>query len=510
MYKLLVVDDEFQTRKGLCELFDWESMGICVVGDASDGDEALPLVQQLKPDILLTDVRMPRMDGLELARRARELLPGLGVVFISAYSEAEYLRDALQLGANDYIYKPIRLDELENTMKRLVEKLHEQEETRLLLEKSKPVLAERFLRNWFHGLLNDKQAIRSKLELLGLRFPENEGLYAAAFQPEWEAFPENGQAEACQLALEKLLRASLHGVLTCAEDTGVIALLPAAAGDLEDALTAVQRRACEALRTPVVVAVSRRYEDWLEAPLAVEEAVQTVAQQAFSGEGALLHYEETQDVLTTRMPLLDGDLMEQCVLSGNMDRLTQMVECLLADAGKNAQTSRKMLISAMLHVDLVLQRQGIQILDSLDFCRQAMSCPSVSTLKNMLLSALRQACAAVQAHGEEGYSLAVERVLALIRTHYGEHLSVNALAEQVHYSPAHLSTLFKKETGLTLSEAILRTRLKAAMDLLRTTLEPVSVIASQTGYTDVQYFSRVFKQFTGLTPLEYRRKASVC
>ena len=99
--------------------------------------------------------------------------------------------------------------------------------------------------------------------------------------------------------------------------------------------------------------------------------------------------------------------------------------------------------------------------------------------------------------------------MEVIRTNYRQRLSVNAIAEQVHYSPAHLSTLFRKETGITLNEAILRTRLKAAMDLLRTTLEPVSAIANRTGYADVQYFSRVFKQVTGLTPLEYRRKVLI-
>lgn len=510
MYKLLVVDDEYQTRKGLCELFDWESMNIRVVGDASDGDEAILLLEELRPDILLTDVRMHRMDGLELARRARELQPGIGIVFISGYSDADFLRDALHVGASDYIYKPIRLDELENTMKKLVDKLRQQEETRILLEKSKPMLAERFLRSWFHGLLDDKQAIRSKLNLLGLHFPETGGLYAAAFQPQWDSFPDTGEAENCQIILEKIIRVNLDNVLTCAQGTGVIALISANINETGATLKNVRNKAQEALHTPVAVVVSREYSDWLEAPIAVQEATKILASQVLAEEQDILYYAEEYDNPPTNVTLPDSELLERYVLSGNIDMLTQTVEKMVEDAGKNTQILRKVLMSVMLRVDLVLQRQGMNELDSLDFCRKIMSCQSISAMKKLVVVSLQQACNAVETRREQAYSPVIERVMEIIRAHYDEHLSVNMLAEQVHYSPAHLSTLFKKETGVTLSEVILRTRLKEAMDLLRTTLEPVSVIAGKTGYADVQYFSRVFKQFTGLTPLEYRRKALVC
>lgn len=514
MYKMIIVDDEYQTRRGLCELFDWESMNIAVIADASDGDEALELVKQCKPDILLTDVRMHHMDGLELARKARELLPGIGIVFISGYSDAEYLRDALHVGASDYIYKPIRLEELENTMKKLVGKLDQQAETKILLDKSKPLLAERFLRSWFHGLLDDKQAIRSKLDLLGLAFPEDGELFGLAFAPEWETFPENGEAENCQIALEKLIHSCISPVLTCAEDTGVLAIVSATAFSttvsLDEMLEQIARKAEETLCVPIVIGISNEYSDWLDVPVAIQEAMQTLTSQVIPAESSVFHFEETPAILQSGMTALDHELLERYALSGNTEMLLQMVDGMLKDAAQNAPLSRKLMMSVMLRIDLVLQNQGVNALDSLAFCRQAMSYQSVSAMKNALFTMLQQACTAVEERREQAYSPAVERVLELIRTHYADHLSVNSIAEQVHYSPAHLSTLFKKETGLTLSEAILRTRLKVAMDLLRTTLEPVSLVASKAGYADVQYFSRVFKQFTGLTPLEYRRKALVC
>ena len=169
MYTLLIVDDEWQTRKGLRELVCWQELGIEVVGDVGDGREALTLVQELKPDILLTDVRMPHMDGMELSRQVRGMLPQIAIVFISVYSDADYLRNALRLDAVDYLYKPIHMEELKRTMSSLVERLNQaaqdraqQEHIRSLLESSRPLLIERFLRGWFSGILDDEQAIRAK------------------------------------------------------------------------------------------------------------------------------------------------------------------------------------------------------------------------------------------------------------------------------------------------------------------------------------------------------------
>ena len=219
MYTLLIVDDEWQTRKGLRELVDWQALGIEVVGDAGDGQEALRQLEHLKPDILLTDVRMPHMDGIELARQARTLLPQIAIVFISVYSDAEYLRNTLRLEAVDYLYKPIHMEELKKAMRSLIGRLDQtvqdraqQEQVRRLLETSRPLLIERFLHSWFSGILDDEQAIRAKLELLGLHFPSG-GIVGVVFQPLFSTLPDDGTVESCQILLEDVLRRELQEIL---------------------------------------------------------------------------------------------------------------------------------------------------------------------------------------------------------------------------------------------------------------------------------------------------------
>ena len=520
MYTLLIVDDEWQTRKGLRELVCWQELGIEVVGDVGDGREALPLVQELKPDILLTDVRMPHMDGMELSRQVRGMLPQIAIVFISVYSDADYLRNALRLDAVDYLYKPIHMEDLKRTMSSLVERLNQaaqdraqQEHIRSLLESSRPLLIERFLRGWFSGILDDEQAIRAKMELLGLSFPQSGGLVGVAFQPLWSTLPDDGTVESSQILLEDILRRELHDVLLCAEDTGAVGLMAVeehAMGLAEAALNAAATAIREALSMDLLVGLSAWHAGWLDAQQAVREARLAVGMQAFAPERAVFRYESEAAQERPALHPLEGELLEQLLLAGNADTLMERMDEAMASLKGDAQSSRKLLMTIALRADLTLQAHGVTSLDSLGFCRHAAGYMPVLAVRRTLEMKLREAVSALNGRQEEHISAVTGRVMQMIRTRYAQPLSIGDIAEEVHYSPAHLGALFKKETGSTMSSFLLQTRLDAAMTLLRTTLEPVSAIAKQVGYPDTQYFSRVFKQFAGCTPLEYRRKAPPC
>lgn len=120
MHSIFIVDDEETTRNGLCSYVDWAALNLSVAGSADDGASALPLLLCNPPEILLTDVKMPFMDGITLARQVREKLPETRIVFLSGYSDTEYLRSAIHIGAIDYLLKPIDFDELNQCMGRLI------------------------------------------------------------------------------------------------------------------------------------------------------------------------------------------------------------------------------------------------------------------------------------------------------------------------------------------------------------------------------------------------------
>lgn len=524
MYGLLIVDDEYQARGGIRDLIDWEAINIQVLGDADDGDVALPMLHALRPDILITDIRMHRMDGLTLARHARQCLPDIQIVFISGYSDADYLRQALRIEAFDYLYKPVRLRELQALMVKLVARLDaraearaQMEHSRILLEKSRPLLMERFMHSWIHGMLEDTHAMQARLDLLGLTIPQG-GMVALAFQPEWPTFPSDGQAEAYLLLLENMVGETFSQAMIATQDTGLIGLIPCTTHqDIATHLTSCKGiiDKLQGVTDGVLLAgVSAWQPSWDEVPTAVRQAQQALERQITQNDDEVFVYDEADGGASGTITRFDGDdLIERHLIVGNFDALWTGIENMLTEldgAGSDGHISRKLLIACALRADLIMEQRGLPGIDSLSFCRHAIAHRTLSPIKGSLQSALRQACNHVRNQQQNAYSAAITRVLSIIHTRYGENLSVSALAEDVHYSAAHLSTLFRQETGTTIGDVLFRTRLSAAMEQLRTTQDPVCLIAQSTGYTDVQYFSRVFKRFTGMTPLEYRKRVLSC
>jgi two-component system response regulator YesN len=485
------------------------------------------VLDALRPDILLTDVRMNRMNGLTLAQKSRELYPDMEVVFISGYADAEYLRDALRVRAYDYLYKPVRMDELRELMRRLTDKLaakarirQEMERARILLEKSRPVLVERFMRSWIGGMLADRAAVQARMDLLELSIPENCGLLAAVFQPEWPTFPSDRQAESYLLLLEGVAREHLRGVLTCAEETGIVALVPLPDAEdvplLDTAFQAISDHMRGITDAALRIGVSDWHRDWAEVPEIVLEAQQTLERHPFHGEYALLRYSAAESPAEPDAVLFDEgleDMVVRCLLTGNADRLRGSIQAMLAGAdadAEHAESVRKRLMRCALQADLTMERMKLPGIDALSFCRRALSHRSIVPMAGTLTTALLDACQRAACRQAAAYSGAIDQTFRIIQTGFADRLSVEMIAEHVHYSPAHLSALFRQETGMTIGDALFRARMDEAVSRLRGTRESVAAVAKKSGYTDVQYFSRVFKRFTGMTPLEYRKKAAPC
>ena len=154
LYRIILVDDEEEVRKSIIRKIDWTSVGFTVVGDAENGEEALEKIEGLEPDVVLTDIRMPYMDGLTLAERIRQKYPSMKIVISSGYDDFEYAKRAIKLNVTEYILKPVNVEELTAILKRIKTNLDEEIEQKrnvtLLREnyrKSLPILREQFLKD---------------------------------------------------------------------------------------------------------------------------------------------------------------------------------------------------------------------------------------------------------------------------------------------------------------------------------------------------------------------------
>ncbi|MGM9974896.1 MAG: response regulator [Clostridiaceae bacterium] len=180
MIKAIIVDDEQITRKGLLEYVNWKAAGIEVVGEASDGIEGLELAEKVKPDLAICDVKMPKMDGIEMAKNLRASLPACSVIFLSGYSDTEYLKSAIKLKATDYIEKPFNLLEFQELINKTADHIREEKRKRLEeqrkalnLEKSMLYFKNSLIEDLLKSSTIDFDKLKDGLELLNIKFPLN-------------------------------------------------------------------------------------------------------------------------------------------------------------------------------------------------------------------------------------------------------------------------------------------------------------------------------------------------
>lgn len=523
MIKLLIVDDEMQARTGLRDMVPWESLGVTLCGEAEDAESALPLLDEYKPDILLTDVRMHAMDGITLAWQAQQRLPDISIVFISAYMDTNYLREALHLNAADYISKPIRIQDVKTTIGKVVEDIRcrrATQEQRLRLEKlveqSRPLLIERFLHSWLEGLFLTRDDLLCQAAELNLSLER--AIVPAVFQYDARMPLEPRAYNAYCLWLSGELPRHFPGALFCAHYNEGIAFLPETVWHEEErfsaAMNELRREAKASYGVELLIGLGTPRSNLLEIPQAVREARFALESSDFQRRAqaetpaapfALYVGLEKETLCAEETYSFHPDEMEKLLLQGDADKMAEWIRRNLSMAGESDRRKQIMLLS--LNLDFMARKHGLSGVDATGACRRAVLHTSLHTLERQLTENGAEVCRQLLAARNDRLSSVVRSVQRILEENYRQHLTIESLSEQVHYSPAYLSMLYHQQSGETIGETLLRIRMEEAKKLLANTNMLISEIALQTGYTDVSYFSRVFKRTAGVSPAEYRKRA---
>ncbi len=524
--KVFITEDESIVREGLRDMIPWEQYGFAFVGEASDGEMALPMVRRLKPDILITDIKMPFMDGLAFSRLVSRELPKTRIIILSGYDDFEYARQAIELHVDQYLLKPISkasmIEALEVTKKRIEEAQEQQDYLRRFERESREY--ERYeRRDFFEKLVSGELSVSEIYERSArLELELDAGAYNIvifSLQPRKDAAAYSEQADLLQDALIRdLLLHPDYLVFRCSIQSYAVLLEGTAEQIGEQTRRCVEtiRTRCEGQEPPL---------DWYVASGTPTTRLSGLPQcYAAAGHAlAFRHLLPHRHVLTPDMVDLGGEkwdrygavdagaadpaLIRGFIAKGLESEIEDFVSEYFGKLGGALESMifrHYLLLSARINALSAIEELG------LDRDRLAQRLPppeadSSSELRSYFSEVLRAAVSLRDEETQRQSNRLVEQALAYIDSHYAdEAISLNAVARSVNISTNYLSAVFSQKVGVSFVEYLTQKRMARAKHLLRQSTRRSSEIAAEVGYKDPRYFSVVFKKTQGCTPREYR------
>lgn len=526
MYKVFLVDDEVVIREGIRSSFPWDSSGFVLAGEAPDGEIALTLMQEIKPDILITDIRMPFMDGLELSRKAIGNMPWLKVIILTGFDEFTYAREALALGVKEYLLKPVSANELQKALQRIAGQIDEErrrhadlENIRTQLDQSSALIRDQFLCEVIQGMedVEKRSTLFTRARELGM------DLLARHYQVMLvsPALIAGADLMPVRALLARLLESRERNSLYQCQTDGLFALLflGDSPEDLEEGVflfaQAVEHEAAQIginhLRIAIGATVNQVFslKDSYSSALATLQAMN----EHFSADA-------TRIMDSSELQLKMGEVLSLAGNASLYERLrfapVSAVERILTDyfsGGGNGQ--RSLMMMNYLFVDSMLT--AVRITKELDLeCRDVLSeklCgqgdfplyTNTEEMQSAALDALTRVLKERDRKSLSRYSELIRKACAFAEANFADpNITLGDAARHVHLSVNHFCTVFSQETGTTFIEYLTRLRLLRAKELLENTDLRSSDIAQQAGYSDPHYFSYLFRKNTGLSPRDYR------
>ena len=531
LYRIMLVDDEEEVRKAIIRNMDWDRMGFTVVGDAENGEDALEKLEQLEPDVVMTDIRMPYMDGLTLAARIREKYPSMKILIFSGYDDFEYAKEAIKLKVTEYILKPVNGQELEKILNKVRVSLEEEIEQRrnisILRESylgSLPILRELFLNNLVRRT-TDVAKVALKLREYGIDILDARKWLVAvihveqAERAETQAF--SGHQELIPISVRRLVEDHLNvycrfAIFNSMEGITVIAAIDEGntQAGLINRIHDICKESMRVLEVAITAGVGHNCSALQEISYSYQSAVDALGYRAIVGSGKAIYINDVEPVDRGKL-LLDAKGEEELVASikfGTSEVIGQVFQNLAAcmDGAKvHARQHQVYMLSILNCMIRLMQQYGLDMWDMFGLeGRYEEILEGLCRREEFAERIIPIACRMNEAFSRERDNTtrkAMQEAKEYIREHYDNpELSVEMLCRHLHMSPAYFSTVFKKETGQTYVNYLTEVRLKKAVELLNETDDKTYMIARKVGYQEQNYFSYVFKKKYGVSPTKYR------
>ena len=532
MLKVFLAEDEFVVREGIKNNVDWEAHGYEFCGEAGDGELAYSMIQTLKPDIVITDIKMPFMDGLTLSKMIKSGFPNTEIVLLTGYEDFEFAKEAIKIGVCSYLSKPISGENLLKEIDAVAAKIEEKNREREIAKRYEEDMKERteldkqeFFENLVTGekdlpyllsrakeLSIDITALRYNVIILRIRsIKHGTDEYSGSVVGVSDKLVDIVDANR---ALLFDLNLDGKAILFKGDSTEEINQ------NVDRAISQMKELFSEYPHIRYFGGVGQVVERISDIPSSFTWANRAYAHQYLTSESDFLfgseeglHSQKDDVILSEIDPRhIDRRLVKEFLRMGDESETEFFLDEFFQGMGKNAirSTMLRQYISMDIYFtvsDFILNELGLSKEEMDAQVPQSELLADEKNTYDYLVRILKKAIDLRKRSSQSHYREVISEVLAYIDQHYSdEELSLNTLAAHVNFSPNHLSAVFRQEMGQTFIKYLTDLRLDKAKEMLLSTSKKSNEIGLLVGYKDPHYFSYLFKKTTGMTTTQFRGK----
>ncbi|WP_059044957.1 response regulator transcription factor [Paenibacillus rubinfantis] len=536
MWKIAIVDDERQVLQGMKRAIPWEQLGAEWVGEALNGADGLDVVRRTEPDIVITDIYMPAMNGIDMIEQLRKEGYDGKVIIFSGYSDFEHARQALRFNVSDYVSKPISVPTLKTILTKVIGELAQEEENRLKqgemeqkLSLYEPFIEKEWVRSAVVGTLDSSYREAGRLPepyrywtdtrhvTIGIDLIRDARVSAFSLS-DWNLFRFAIRNIACEVA-RKMFGSLEYTELHSTRAVLIVHPRPEEPVELLDkklhelGVKLIDAIKCY-LKLVVRVGIGGMKPQWQHIPESTEEAFRAIELRSGRRDPvyALYAYQEDED---------------EHAYADNLFSVKFYVELASAIKASQETEAKKLVADYMSRMELqkAMTPESVQILASelwgvFTYClyeagvllndlvpgeqitKELVSLTGPEQLTEWLSDKITLICSSRQWRGNSKHRQVVDYMTGYIHEHYAEDITLAELSEKLYISRNHLSIIFKNITGETFNNYLTRVRIEKARELLLQRTMLVYEVAERVGYKNVPYFSTLFKKITGMNPTD--------
>jgi len=525
LLKLVIVDDEPIILRGLLETYDWEQMGFIVVGYAENGEKAIEVIRNTKPHLVLTDIRMKQMTGLELIEKVKTLDASILFIVISAYRDFEYAQKACEIGAFSYMLKPLEEDKLKDTMKAVhdycIEQIHNRTKydnwEKILIENGgnfQQVIVQKYLENRI-----EETKIKQVFSLLNQEIAEDDTYICICVDVDISYKITNElsyQADRYNLFqhLERVFETEYMNWSFEEQNGNRIFLLKTTNNPGTNNVKRIMEDTKNILNSQIISAISREYSGFIALQKSYKEAISLFEVASESGASAFTISKELGEEIAGSMYSSDLEMLVlNSIRKNDINQLESAFKSYIYAITSNK--NKKIYIHKLvIQIELLLQ-DSYGLVESVENSFQHFysnlnninESKAIDVCYKLLCNAIGERKKCTETQNVQFFSEYISIAIAYIEENlHDESLTIASVASQIYLNPVYFGRVFKNTKKISFKQYVLKRRMELAKKLILEGKDNIYSICGKVGMPNPSYFSKLFKEYTGFLPSEYKRE----